>query len=105
MPKSRRWSRRGPICTPMRSARIGAWNKSIRHHVIDHAGAYVEGKVHTNGLENFWSLLKRTIKGTYISIDPFHVPAYLAEQVHRFNNRGTNDRGCFLDVLHGIIGK
>src|SRR6267154_6116818 len=79
--------------------------ETYRHHVIDHAVAYVEGKVHTNGLENFWSLLKRTIKGTYISIDPFHVPAYLAEQVHRFNNRGTNDRGRFLDVLHGIIGK
>jgi transposase-like protein len=77
----------------------------FRHQVIDHAVAYVRGKVHTNGLENFWSLLKRTIKGTYVSVDPFHVPAYLAEQVHRFNHRGLNDRGRFVDVLRSIIGK
>jgi transposase-like protein len=75
------------------------------HGVIDHAVGYVRGKIHTNGLENFWSLLKRTIKGTYVSVDPFHVPAYLAEQVHRFNHRGLNDRGRFVDVLRSIIGK
>ncbi len=76
-----------------------------RHGVIDHAVGYVKGKVHTNGLENFWSLLKRTIKGTYVSVDPFHVPAYLAEQVHRFNHRGLNDRGRFVDVLRSIVDK
>jgi transposase-like protein len=78
---------------------------TYRHDVIDHAIAYVRGKVHTNGLENFWSLLKRTIKGTYISIDPFHVQAYVDEQVHRFNNRKSKDAGRFVSVVAGIIGK
>jgi transposase-like protein len=76
-----------------------------RHEVIDHAIEYVRGKVHTNGLENFWSLLKRTIKGTYTSIDPFHVQAYVDEQVHRFNNRKCKDAGRFVSVVAGIIGK
>ncbi len=79
--------------------------KQYQHEVVDHAVAYVKGQVHTNGLENFWSLLKRTIKGTYVSIDPFHVSAYLDEQVHRFNNRRLNDRGRFVDVLRAIVDK
>ena len=76
-----------------------------KHQVVDHAREYVRGQVHTNGLENFWSLLKRTIKGTYVSVDPFHVAAYLDEQVHRFNNRGLNDRGRFVDVVKSIVDK
>jgi transposase-like protein len=79
--------------------------EQYQHQVVDHAVAYVKGKVHTNGLENFWSLLKRTIKGTYVSIDPFHVSAYLDEQVNRFNNRRLNDRGRFVDVLRAIVDK
>jgi transposase-like protein len=79
--------------------------KVYQHQVVDHAQAYVVGKVHTNGLENFWSLLKRTIKGTYVSVDPFHVAAYLDEQVHRFNNRGLNDRGRFVDVVRSIVDR
>jgi transposase-like protein len=79
--------------------------KVYQHQVVDHARSYVEGKVHTNGLENFWSLLKRTIKGTYVSVDPFHVAAYLDEQVHRFNNRGLNDRGRFVDVVRSIVDR
>ncbi len=61
------------------------------HNVIDHAEAYVKGNVHTNGLENFWSLLKRGLKGTYISAEPFHLFRYLDEQSFRFNNRATKD--------------
>jgi len=57
------------------------------HNVIDHAEAYVRGHVHTNGLENFWSLLKRTIRGTYVSVEPFHLFRYLDEQAFRFNER------------------
>src|SRR6185312_8045753 len=57
------------------------------HQVVDHAVAYVDGKVHTNGLENFWSLLKRGISGTYVSVEPFHLFRYLDEQSFRFNNR------------------
>jgi transposase-like protein len=61
------------------------------HKVIDHAEKYVDGKVHTNGLENFWSLLKRGIAGSYVSVEPFHLFRYLDEQVFRYNNRATKD--------------
>jgi transposase-like protein len=75
------------------------------HHAIDHAYEYVRGEVHTNGLESFWSLLKRTIKGTYISIDPFHVTRYLDEQVFRFNNRRASDGDRFIEMIGAIVGK
>ena len=61
------------------------------HKVIDHAVAYVDGKVHTNGLENFWSLLKRGLSGTYVSVEPFHLFRYLDEQSFRYNNRTKMD--------------
>jgi transposase-like protein len=75
------------------------------HNVIDHAEAYVDGAVHTNGLENFWSLLKRAIKGTYISVEPFHLFRYLDEQAFRFNNRKGTDAMRFALALKGIMGK
>jgi transposase-like protein len=75
------------------------------HKVIDHAKSYAEGNVHTNGMENFWSLLKRTIKGTYVSNEPFHLFRYLDEQAFRFNNRGFDDFGRFMLGLKGIIGR
>jgi transposase-like protein len=75
------------------------------HHVIDHAVAYARGNVHTNGLESFWSLLKRGIRGTYVSVEPFHLFRYLDEQVFRFNNRKTKDVARFIDVLRQIVGK
>ena len=77
------------------------------HNVIDHAVSYVRGHVHTNGLENFWSLLKRTIKGTYVSVEPFHLFRYLDEQAFRFNERKdkAGDKGRFLTAIAGIIGK
>jgi transposase-like protein len=75
------------------------------HKVIDHAECYAKGKVHTSGLENFWSLLKRGIKGTYVSVEPFHLFRYLDEQVFRFNNRKTKDAARFIDAQRGIIGK
>jgi transposase-like protein len=62
------------------------------HKVIDHAERYVDGQVHTNGLENFWSLLKRGIAGSYVSVEPFHLFRYLDEQVFRYNNRATKER-------------
>ena len=62
------------------------------HKVIDHAEKYVDGQVHTNGLENFWSLLKRGISGSYVSVEPFHLFGYLDEQVFRYNNRATKKR-------------
>jgi len=73
--------------------------------VIDHAEAYVDGNVHTNRLENFWSLLKRSIKGTYVSVEPFHLFRYLDQQSFRFNERETADRERFQIVLGPVAGK
>jgi hypothetical protein len=75
------------------------------HKVIDHAECYAKGNIHTNGLENFWSLLKRGIKGTYVSVEPFHLFRYLDEQVFRFINRKTKDVARFIDAVGSIIGK
>ncbi|MFZ3374958.1 MAG: IS1595 family transposase [Chthoniobacterales bacterium] len=75
------------------------------HQVIDHAESYVQGLVHTNGLENFWSLLKRAIRGTYINVEPFHLFRYLDEQAFRFNERKDNDAGRFIKAAVGILGK
>jgi transposase-like protein len=75
------------------------------HKVINHAECYAKGHVHTNGLENFWSLLKRGIKGTYVSVEPFHLFRYLDEQSFRFNERKDNDAGRFVKVVAGILGK
>jgi len=75
------------------------------HHMIDHAVEYVNGRIHTNGIESFWSLLKRTIKGTYISVEPFHLGRYVDEQVFRFNERIGTDGDRFGNALRGIIGK
>src|SRR5208282_4045043 len=61
------------------------------HDFVDHANAYVRGAVHTNGLENFWALFKRCIKGTHISIEPFHLAAYVDSEAFRFNNREVRD--------------
>ena len=75
------------------------------HKVVDHAERYVDGVVHTNGLENFWSLLKRAIHGTYVSVEPFHLFRYLDEQSFRYNNREGGDSGRFAKVANGIVGK
>lgn len=75
------------------------------HNVIDHAESYVRGKVHTNGLENFWSLLKRAIRGTYVSVEPFHLFPYLDEQAYRFNARKTDDASRFVAALRSIVGR
>lgn len=76
------------------------------HQVIDHAVAYVDGKIHTNSMENYWSLLKRGISGTYVSVEPFHLFRYLDEQSFRYNNRKElNDAGRFILALTGITDK
>jgi transposase-like protein len=80
------------------------------HKVINHAVSYVDGNVHTNSLENYWSLLKRGLKGTYISVEPFHLFRYLDEQAFRFNNRGSkespiHDGERFDSVLSHVLGK
>jgi len=65
--------------------------KKFAHDVVNHLETYVDGKVHTNGIENFWSLLKRSLNGTYVAVEPFHLFRYVDEQVFRYNNRGTKD--------------
>jgi transposase-like protein len=75
------------------------------HQVIDHAVAYAIENVSTNGIENFWALLKRTIKGTYVSVDAYHLERYLDEQVFRFNARHGEDADRFLEVLESITGR
>lgn len=75
------------------------------HEVVDHAVEYVRDHVHTNGMENFWSLFKRALKGTYVSVEPFHLDAYVKEQTFRFNERKKNDSSRFREVLGAVSGK
>jgi transposase-like protein len=84
--------------------------KDYEHQIIDHPVAYVHGNVHTNGLENYWSLLKRGIKGTYVSVEPFHLFRYLDKQSFRYENRATkdnpmNDADRFDLAVSQVIGK
>ena len=87
------------------------WLANTLTKFIDHAVKYVDGRVHTNGLENFWSLLKRGIAGTYVSVEPFHLFRYLDEQMFRFNNRKDEsgnpltDSDRFQLALSQIAGK
>ena len=81
-------------------------NTDYAHKVIDHAVAYVDGAVHTNTLENFWSLLKRGISGTYVSVEPFHLFRYLDEQAYRYNNRkDMTDAERFEQAMGNVFGK
>ena len=79
--------------------------KKFIHHVIDHSMMYARGHVHINGMENFWSLLKRGIRGTYVSVEPFHLFRYLDEQVFRFNTRKTKDVARFIMTVSQIMSK
>jgi transposase-like protein len=81
-------------------------DNDYQHQVVDHAVEYVHGRVHTNTLENFWSLVKRGLHGTYVSVAPFHLFRYLDEQMFRFNNRkDLDDAGRFDLVISQIVGK
>jgi hypothetical protein len=61
------------------------------HDVVNHSETYVKGQVHTQGIENFWSLLKRTLRGTYVAVEPYHLDRYIDEQIFRYNNRATKE--------------
>jgi len=81
-------------------------NYRFVHDVVNHAETYVRGRVHTNSLENFWSLLKRTLRGTYVAVEPFHLDRYVDEQVFRFNNRkDKNDSDRFALAMSQVAGK
>ncbi len=75
------------------------------HEVVNHAKEYVRGTVHTNGIENFWSLLQRTIKRAYVSVEPFHLGRYLGEQAFRLNERKDSDFDRFFKVLQSVVGR
>jgi transposase-like protein len=84
--------------------------KDYIHETVNHVEEYVRGQVHTQGIENFWSLLKRGLKGTYVAVEPFHLDRYVDEQVFRFNNRATkdnplNDSDRFALVVSQIVGR
>jgi len=80
-------------------------DKEYTHKVINHMEAYVKGNIHTNGIENFWSLLKRTIRGTYVSVEPFHLFRYVDEQSFRFNSRDGDNAGRFAYVVGNVVGR
>jgi transposase-like protein len=81
------------------------------HQVVNHLERYVDGQVHTNGIENFWSLLKRGLNGTYVAVEPFHLSRYVDEQVFRYNHRKDEvgrkltDAERFAAVLSQVAGK
>ena len=80
------------------------------HQTVNHVEEYVRGQVHTQGIDNFWSLLKRTLSGTYVAVEPFHLDRYVDEQAFRYNNRATkdnplNDADRFACLLSQVSGK
>jgi transposase-like protein len=80
--------------------------KNFTHQTVNHMNQYVNGRVHTNGIENFWSLLKRSLTGTYVAVEPFHLDAYVDEKVFRFNNRqNKKDADRFSRVVTQVVGK
>lgn len=84
--------------------------EKFAHDVINHAETYVDGQIHTQGIENFWALLKRGLRGTYVAVEPFHLDRYIDEQVFRFNNRATRenplkDSDRFTRAMLQIVGK
>ncbi|MGH7840434.1 MAG: IS1595 family transposase, partial [Candidatus Binataceae bacterium] len=79
--------------------------KDYVHQFVNHAEEYVRGNVHTNGMENFWSLLKRGLKGTYVSVEPFHLFRYLDEQAFRYNERKGGDAKRFAEILSSVAGR
>ena len=92
------------VYTDAHTAYVGLDHNYV-HNVINHAHQYVNGHIHTNGIENFWSLLKRSLKGTYVSVEPFHLFRYLDEQAFRFNNRKGDDSDRFIKAAQNITGK
>jgi transposase-like protein len=99
-----------PGATLMTDEWGGYKGTQLTHEIINHAVEYVRGQVHTQGIENFWALLKRGLNGTYISVEPFHLDRYVDEQAFRYNNRATKDnpltdKDRFALVLSQISGR
>lgn len=96
---------KGSIVHTDAAAAYSTLSSRYEHATVDHVREYVRGTVHTNGLENFWSLFKRSIKGTWTHIAPFHVERYAFEQSWRFNNRQVGDGGRFETLLKCVVGR
>jgi len=92
------------VCTDAAASYAGLVSRFV-HHAIDHTVAYVNGIVHVNGMENFWSLLKRALHGTYVAVAPFHLFRYVDEEAFRFNQRLMSDGERFAFVMKGVLGK
>jgi hypothetical protein len=95
-----RWTRELCKTSRPRSPPVGDYAAAV-----DHAERYVKDNVHTNKIENFWSLLKRGLKGTYVSVEPFHLFRYLDEQAYRFNERKATDGERFVGVASSVLGR
>jgi len=94
------------VYTDQATAYDNALKNNYIHETVNHIDEYVRGEVHTNCLENFWSLTKRNLAGTYVAVEPFHLDRYLDEQMFRFNNRiGVSDSERFEKVLGQVAGK
>ncbi len=83
----------------------GLAKQEFIHDTVNHLQEYVRGEVHTQGIENFWSLLKRTLNGTYVAVEPFHLDRYVGEQVFRYNNRLVSDAERFTNAMKQIVGR
>jgi transposase-like protein len=102
--------RKATVYTDGYHAYDGLKAQQFVHETVNHVEEYVRGNVHTQGIENFWSLLKRGLKGTYVAVEPFHLDRYVDEQVFRFNNRATKDNPLtdadrFLLAVSQVSGK
>jgi transposase-like protein len=103
-------SPRSAVFTDEHKGYIGLAEKEFIHATVNHVSEYVRGQVHTNGLENFWSLLKRSLRGTYVAVEPFHLDHYVDEQTFRYNNRATKDNKItdtdrFVLLMTQVAGK
>jgi len=103
-------SKAAPVYTDAAQGYYRMAIKGFVHETVNHMEEYVRGEVHTNGIENFWSCLKRTLGGTYVAVEPFHLEAYVDEQMFRFNNRATKDNPLtdqdrFMLTLSQISGR
>jgi len=98
------------VFTDAHKGYVGLKQKDFVHETVSHINEYVRGEVHTNGIENFWSLFKRSLNGTYVAVEPFHLSRYVDEQMFRFNNRATKDNPLvdldrFMLAVSQIAGK
>jgi transposase-like protein len=98
--------RKATVYTDRWSGYDGLAAREFIHDTVNHSVEYVKGQVHTQSIENFWSLLKRGLTGTYVAVEPFHLDRYLDEQMYRFNNRiNTDDAMRFTKLVDQIVGK